>query len=381
MRAIGLISGTSIDGIDAALIEIVPRGESYQVELLRFELVAFDADMLADLRSALPPNVPSLECATSLDRRLGVAFAEAAARVAEGPIDFAGSHGQTLWHDGARSLTVQIGDPYAIRDRLHATVCFDFRTADCVAGGHGAPLVPHVDALLFGDPAEDRVAINIGGIANVTALPKGRAQAAYAYDTGPGNMLLDAFVRSRSNGAASMDRDGALAAHGRVDETVLGTMLQDQYFTQPFPKSTGREHFGEPFLARCRDGLGALSDADGAATLTELTARTVAQAIAATGFHAPRAIVSGGGTLNPSLLRRLAHNAPHARIETSDRHGIPSDAKEAIAFAILAYETLRGRSANVPAATGATRATVLGAIVPHELSNLLERMERECRPT
>jgi anhydro-N-acetylmuramic acid kinase len=381
VRAIGLMSGTSLDGIDAALIDVVPRDDNYDVKLRRFATVAFDPALLEDLRGALPPGAPSIESVTLLNRRLGLAFAEAAASVAEDTIDFAASHGHTVWHDGERGLTAQIGDPYAIRDRLGATVCFDFRTADCVAGGHGAPLVPHIDALLFSDPAEDRLAINIGGIANLTALPRGKAGAAYAYDTGPGNMLLDAFVRSRSNGAATMDRDGALAAHGEVDRTLLAAMLQEAYFTQPFPKSTGRERFGEQYLAQHGEGLRGLSDADGAATLTELTARTVAQAIVATGFSAPRAILSGGGARNTFLLQRLAHYAPHAQIEASDRYGVPVDAKEAIAFAILGYETLRGRAANVPAATGAKRPTVLGAIVPHELSNLLERLERECRST
>jgi anhydro-N-acetylmuramic acid kinase len=375
------MSGTSLDGIDAALVDVVPRDGNYDVKLRRFATVAFDRELLEDLRAALPPSAPSLECVTMLHRRVGLALAQTAASVAEGSIDFAASHGQTVWHDGGRGLTVQIGDPYAIRDRLGATVCFDFRTADCVAGGHGAPLVPHVDALLFSDPAEDRLAINIGGIANVTALPRGKAGAAYAYDTGPGNMLLDAFVRLRSNGDATMDRDGALAAHGEVDETLLSAMLQEAYFTQSFPKSTGRERFGEQFLAQHAAGLRGLSDADGAATLTELTARTVAQAIVAAGFGAPRAILSGGGARNTFLLQRLAHHVPHAQIETSDRYGVPADAKEAIAFAILGYETLRGRAANVPAATGATRPTVLGAIVPHELSNLLERLDRECRST
>jgi anhydro-N-acetylmuramic acid kinase len=375
------MSGTSLDGIDAALIDVVPRNDNYDVQLRRFVTVAFDRALLEDLRGALPPSAPSIECVALLHRRLGLAFAQAAASVVEGTIDFVASHGHTLWHDGERGLTVQIGDPYAIRDRLGATVCFDFRTADCVAGGHGAPLVPHVDALLFSDPAEDRLAVNIGGIANVTALPAGRAGAAYAYDTGPGNMLLDAFVRLRSNGAATMDRDGALAAHGEFDVTLLAAMLRDAYFAQPFPKSTGRERFGEQFLAQHGEGLRGLSDADGAATLTELTARTVARAIVATGFGTPRAILSGGGARNAFLLQRLAHHVPHAQIETSDRYGVPVDAKEAIAFAILGYETLRGRAANVPAATGAWQAAVLGAIVPHELSNLLERMDRECRST
>ncbi|HEY1428557.1 MAG TPA: anhydro-N-acetylmuramic acid kinase [Candidatus Tumulicola sp.] len=378
MRAIGLISGTSLDGIDAALVELVPRANGYAVELVRFATVPYPSALHAQLRAALPPQTVDVATLASLHRETGIAFAQAAASVAQGRIDFVASHGQTIWHDGDRRLTMQIGDPYVLRDRIGASVCFDFRTADCVAGGHGAPLMPHVDALLFSDPSEDRVAINIGGIANLTALPRGAAPS-HAYDTGPGNMLLDAFVRSRTNGVATMDRDGALAAQGNVDAGLLEAALTDAYFAQPAPKSTGRERFGEHFLTLHEQRLRQLSDADAAATLSELTARTIADAIAATGFAAPRAIVSGGGAYNPDLLQRLQRNAPHALVETSDEYGVPADAKEAIAFAILGYETLRGRPANVPAATGAKSATVLGAIVPHDLCGVLARLEAECR--
>jgi anhydro-N-acetylmuramic acid kinase len=373
-----LISGTSLDGIDAALVELVPRANGYAVELVRFATVPYPSALHAQLRAALPPQTVDVATLASLHRETGIAFAQAAASVAQGRIDFVASHGQTIWHDGDRRLTMQIGDPYVLRDRIGASVCFDFRTADCVAGGHGAPLMPHVDALLFSDPSEDRVAINIGGIANLTALPRGAAPS-HAYDTGPGNMLLDAFVRSRTNGVATMDRDGALAAQGNVDAGLLEAALTDAYFAQPAPKSTGRERFGEHFLTLHEQRLRQLSDADAAATLSELTARTIADAIAATGFAAPRAIVSGGGAYNPDLLQRLQRNAPHALVETSDEYGVPADAKEAIAFAILGYETLRGRPANVPAATGAKSATVLGAIVPHDLCGVLARLEAECR--
>lgn len=381
MRVIGLMSGTSLDGIDAALIDLVPSGHGYAMDLKRFVTLPFNRDLYAQLVDALPPNVANVSTAASLHRRLGHALADAAAAVAEGRIDFIASHGQTIWHDGANASTVQIGDPYVVRDRIGATVCFDFRGADCAAGGHGAPLVPYVDALFFSDPVEDRVAINIGGIANVTVLPRGSNSVSCAYDSGPGNMLLDAFVRSRSNGQVTMDRDGALAARGTVDRELLAAMSTDAYFALPPPKSTGREYFGERFLVQHDARLRALADVDGAATLAELTARTVADAIAATAFAAPRAIVSGGGSRNPDLMARLRRNAPHARIDTSDDHSVPSDAKEAIVFAILGYETLRGRPANAPVATGARQATVLGAIAPHRLSELMARVEQECRST
>jgi anhydro-N-acetylmuramic acid kinase len=241
--------------------------------------------------------------------------------------------------------------------------------------------VPYVDALLFSNPLEDRVAINIGGIANVTVLARGSGSVSCAYDSGPGNMLLDAFVRIRSNGRLTMDRDGALAARGTVDPELLAAMSTDAYFALQPPKSTGREYFGERFLAEHDARLRELTDADGAATLAELTARTVADAIVATAFAAPRVIVSGGGSRNPDLMARLRRNAPRAHVDTSDDHLVSSDAKEAIAFAILGYETLRGRPGNVSVATGARNATVLGAIVPHRLSELMARVERECRST
>ncbi len=375
------MSGTSLDGIDAALIDVVPSGAGYAIKLERFVTAPFAEDLYVQLVDALPPNVANVATAASLHRRLGAALADAAAAVAEGRIDFVASHGQTIWHDGANASTVQIGDPYVVRDRIGATVCFDFRAADCAAGGHGAPLVPYVDALLFSHPVEDRIAINIGGIANVTVLARGGGSVSCAYDSGPGNMLLDAFVRSRSNGRQTMDRDGTLSARGTVDPELLDAMSTDAYFALPPPKSTGREYFGERFLAKHGARLRALADADGAATLAELTARTVADAIAATAFAAPRVIISGGGSRNPDLMARVRRNAPHARVDTSDDHAVTSDAKEAIAFAILGYETLRGRPANVPAATGARAATVLGAIAPHRLSELMARMEKECRST
>jgi anhydro-N-acetylmuramic acid kinase len=381
MRVIGLMSGTSLDGIDAALVELVPSGPGYTIELKRFVTVPFGENLYAELLDALPPNVASVSTAASLHRRLGHTLADAAATVAEGPIDFVASHGQTIWHDGANASTMQIGDPYVVRDRIGATVCFDFRSADCAAGGHGAPLVPYVDALLFSNPLEDRVAINIGGIANVTVLARGSGSVSCAYDSGPGNMLLDAFVRIRSNGRLTMDRDGALAARGTVDPELLAAMSTDAYFALQPPKSTGREYFGERFLAEHDARLRELTDADGAATLAELTARTVADAIVATAFAAPRVIVSGGGSRNPDLMARLRRNAPKVHVDTSDDHLVSSDAKEAIAFAILGYETLRGRPGNVSVATGARNATVLGAIVPHRLSELMARVERECRST
>ncbi|MBV8655258.1 MAG: anhydro-N-acetylmuramic acid kinase, partial [Candidatus Eremiobacteraeota bacterium] len=218
MIAVGLMSGTSLDGVDAALVEIVPRGAGYRVDLLQFETVPFDTDLRRALSAALAPNEGSIAVAAALHRALGETFGRAALSVAgRAQPRYVASHGQTVWHDGRHSVTLQLGDAFAIREIVRATVCYDFRSADCAAGGQGAPLVPYADVLLFGDCAEDRVALNLGGIANVTLMPAGAApESVTGFDTGPANMLLDALVRERTGGAQAYDRDGAMAASGAV---------------------------------------------------------------------------------------------------------------------------------------------------------------------
>jgi anhydro-N-acetylmuramic acid kinase len=376
--AVGLMSGTSLDGVDAALVDVAPRGDGYALDLMRFETFAFDEALLEALQSALPPNRGSIPAAAELHRMLGETFARAAKTVADDRlVGYVASHGQTVFHDGAHSVTLQLGDAFLIRERVRATVCYDFRSADCASGGHGAPLIPYVDALLFAHANEDRVAVNLGGIANVTLL--GKSGDVAAFDTGPGNMLIDAFVRARSSGRTRMDRDGALAASGRVDAGLLAAMLSDPYFAQKPPKSTGREHFGEQFLTWHEARLSALSLEDALATLAELTAASLANAVRDCGFSPARAIVAGGGARNRHLMARVAARLSPASVETTDAMGIPAEAKEAIGFAVLGYETLRGRASNVPRATGASQAVPLGAIVPHRLNDLLAEVERECR--
>lgn len=374
------MSGTSLDGVDAALVRIRPQREGYAVELLRFESRCFERELYDALLAVLPPNSGSLAAVANLHKRLGGAYARAARAVAGAErIDYVASHGQTVWHDGIAHVTLQLGDAFVIRERVSATVCYDFRSADCAADGHGAPLITRIDALLLGSATEDRVALNLGGIANVTLLRAGAPpEGAVAFDTGPANMLLDAFMRDRSGGARTLDKDGALAARGRVDEKLLAAMLDDEYFAAPPPKTTGRERFGTQFLEEHRGAFERLSLEDGAATLAELTAASISQAILQCGFAGARVIVSGGGAHNRTLLARLAARLEPAPVETSDVVGIPVDAKEAMGFVVLGYETLRGRAANVPAATGAVHPVVLGAIAPHNLCELLAQLEHEC---
>jgi anhydro-N-acetylmuramic acid kinase len=381
MRAIGLMSGTSLDGIDAALVQLVPRGASYDVTLLDFAAVPFDARLADRLRRALPPHAGSAAEIAALHHALGAAFASAAVAAAGGrEVDYVASHGLTIWHDGDAHTTLQITDAFVLREALHATVCYDFRSADCAAGGHGAPLVPYVDALLLSSGEEDRVAVNIGGIANLTVLPKKRdANELVAFDSGPGNMLIDAFVRERTGGTLSYDADGALAARGTVDAAAMCALCSDPYFAAVPPKTTGRERFGAQFLREHENVLRGLSLEDGAATLTQLTASTLGDAIAASTPLGARAIVSGGGARNRTLMQLLQQRLEGYRVEASAAVGLDADAKEAIAFAVLGYETLRERAANVPSVTGARHPALLGAIAPYRLGRLLEKMEAECR--
>lgn len=381
MIAVGLMSGTSLDGIDAALVRIRPAAESYKIDLLNFQTAPFSEELTTLLAGLLPPSTGTVANVARAHRALGEAFAQAVELVeSDMPIDYVACHGQTIWHDGGAHVTLQIGDVFQIRDRAGASVCYDFRSGDCSAGGHGAPLVPYVDALLLRDPHEDRIAVNIGGIANLTLVPRGASAAdVVAFDTGPGNMLIDAFVRARTNGAAAYDSGGELALKGSVDEEMLRSFLADPYFAAPPPKSTGRERFGSQFFDGHRSALAALSLEDGAATLAALTVESIAQAVRSVSASGARVIVSGGGARNAALVQGLQERLRDFRVERSEAMGLNPDAKEAIAFAVLGYETLRGRAANIPRATGASRPALLGAIAPFRLPQLLGKVQAECR--
>jgi anhydro-N-acetylmuramic acid kinase len=386
MRAIGLMSGTSLDGIDAALVDIRPAPSGYRLELVRFVCEPFAADVRLRLRAALPPHEARPQEIAALDALLGDAFAAAAARAAaSSSVDYVASHGLTLFHRGEAALTLQIGDPYRLRDALEASVVFDFRRADCALGGNGAPLVPYVDALLFSSDEEDVVALNLGGIANVTVLERGAPlERATAWDTGPGNMLIDAFVSARTGGAESFDRDGNYALRGRAHEAVVADVIAREafYLALPPPKSTGRERFGAMLLDAHAALFAPLSLEDGCATLAALTVATICDSLSAYGPARARVVASGGGTHNGKLMAMLRERLERtgSSLETSDARGIPGDAKEAMAFAVLGYETLRGRPASLPGATGASKPAVLGAIVPYALEALLAKIRAECVP-
>lgn len=377
MIVVGLMCGTSLDGIDAVRVAIQPRSRGYEVATLAFTTIPLDAALRARILAAYPPAALPALALSALHADAGEAFGRAAVAAGARDADFVASHGLTLAHDGDAHHTLQIGDPFRIREAAGCTVIADFRSADTAAGGTGAPLVPYVDALLLAHASEARVALNLGGIANLTVLPPGAApDGVSAFDCGPANLPLDTYVELRTGGRLRFDRDGALARAGTVDETLLATMLADPYFARRPPKSTGREAFGAPFVARHRAALDALPFADAACTLTELTVRTVGAAIVAYAPATARTVVSGGGAHNRAILAGLRAALPGA-VETSAAHGIDPDAKEAIAFALLGYETLRERPAGLPHVTGARGARVLGSIAPAGLEALIARVRAE----
>jgi anhydro-N-acetylmuramic acid kinase len=285
-------------------------------------------------------------------------------------LDLAGCHGQTIYHQGEKepflgrrvAATLQIGEASMIAEQLGVPVVSDFRPRDMAADGKGAPLVPYVDYLLFRHPKRGRVALNIGGIANLTAIPPGaKPQHVVAFDTGPGNMVIDALAAELTHGRQRLDRDGHIAASGRVDRRLLDRLLADPYYRRQPPKTAGREQYGADFLVMLQKTGLPLRDL--IATATALTAATIAAGIER--FVRPRmrvdeVIASGGGVHNRTLMGYLQAFLPEVRIMRSDEFGIDADAKEAIAFAVLAYETHRKRASNLPAATGAKHPVILG---------------------
>jgi anhydro-N-acetylmuramic acid kinase len=357
MRVAGVMSGTSLDGIDVAIVDIRGRG----VETIGFTATPYPAKV----REAIL-GVSNCPTHTSSISRLNFQLAELYARAVQaavkrfGPVELIGCHGQTVFHEG-RSNTLQLGEPAVLAERTGAPVVSNFRARDIAAGGQGAPLVPFVDYLLFRDPRRTRVALNIGGIANITVIPPACApENVIAFDTGPGNMVIDALAREFSAGKLNCDRGGKIAASGNVNRALLDALLRDAYYRRKPPKSAGREQYGVEFIAHLRQSTASLPDL--IATVTVLTAATIA--IAVQHFVAGPAdlIVSGGGTHNPEIMAHLAGFLPEMDISTSTDHGIDADAKEAIAFAVLAHETWRRRPSNLPSATGATKAVVLGSI-------------------
>ena len=358
---IGLISGTSADGIDVALCSFDPAPRLHAALTHPYP----DALRVRILELAQGDGVATLDEIGALDARIGAGFADAAlallqrARLEPAAVRALGSHGQTLRHrpHGAPRFTLQLGDPALIAERTGIVTVADFRRADVAAGGEGAPLLPVFHAALFTRAGVPRAVLNLGGIANLTVLHgDGRV---IGFDTGPGNGLLDAWCAQHSG--APFDRDGMFAAHGHVDAALLARLLDDPYFPQAPPKSTGREHFHLDWL-RARFGAATLRAEDVQATLVELTARSVATAVAAQALDTRDVLVCGGGAHNPVLMQALAQALAPRRVESTAQHGVDPDYVEAMAFAWLARERLAQRPGNLPSVTGARGARVLGGV-------------------
>ena len=379
MIVAGIMSGTSVDAIDVALVEITGEGESMSLNLLGFHEVGVPDEVRREILGVSDAIVAVSRVSQLnflLGRLYGYAVLEAcnAAGLDASELDLVGSHGQTIFHQASPanlcgfdlSSTMQIGEPACIARVVGTAVVADFRPADIAAGGLGAPLVPFADYLLYRHPEVNRVALNIGGIANLTSIPAGQGPGAVkAFDTGPGNMVVDELVACLTSGTERFDRDGSMACRGTADESLLSSLLLDPYFGQSPPKTTGRERFGTGFASRLL--ATGLDSASMVATATELTARSIVLAIrrfVRPSMPVDELVISGGGWRNPAIVGSIRDGLPGTRVRASDEFGIGTDAKEAVAFAVLAYETWHGRPSNLPSATGARYPAILGKVVP-----------------
>ncbi|MDE2511289.1 MAG: anhydro-N-acetylmuramic acid kinase [Elusimicrobia bacterium] len=358
--AVGLMSGTSADGVTAALVDIGNGG----VHVKRFQTYPYSSRLKKLVLDAPALRAPEL---SRLNFELGAVFADAAVAVSRGARPAViGSHGQTVWHgpNADPPNTLQIAEPSLIAERTGLPVVADFRPRDMAAGGQGAPLVPAFDLFLLGRGAR-RAVVNIGGISNASVV--GGKTLWTAFDAGPGNALMDEAVRRATGGRAEMDRGGRLAAKGVIDRTALKRLLKHPYFLKAPPKSLDRTTFGPALLDRCFPRVSSRALPDVLATLSELTARSLWFSIlenAPDGAPVTEVVVSGGGALNAHLMRRLAALFSPVPVTTTASHGLPVMAKEAACFAWLAARALEGKPNHCPAATGARGVRVLGKIVP-----------------
>jgi anhydro-N-acetylmuramic acid kinase len=373
---VGLMSGTSMDGMDAALIKIIGSGLDTRFELIKFICVPYESGIIEGIERVDSPV--SIEKISELNFLVGRACADAAMAVIEeaglrpSDIDLIGSHGQTVYHNPPSSMngvpsTLQIGELDVIAEHTGITTIGDFRTRDIAAGGEGAPLIPYADYLFFHESGKTRISHNIGGISNVTVITE-RLSDIVAFDTGPGNLLMNWIVSLATEGRTRYDLDGEIAEKGIVDKKLLKRLLSDPYFVLKPPKSTGGERFGRRMATELNSLVrgGEITLFDLMATLLELTVESIAESYERFIFPKWRVnevICSGGGSRNPILMKKLRERIDHVTISSSDAYGIPVDAKEAIAFAILANELVSGNCTNLPNVTGAKSSVPLGKIV------------------
>ena len=380
MNVVGLMSGTSADGIDAALVTIDRQKVGLHVEMVAFHSLSYPRSLQQRILSASVSGTVADIC--HLNALLGEWFADAAlgvirsAQLPPEDVDLIGSHGQTVHHlplgikdtgVGAIRSTLQIGEPAVIAERTGITTVANFRPRDIAAGGQGAPLTPGVHALLFRHPRRARLIVNLGGISNVTYIPPGSGLAELvAFDTGPANMVLDGLMSRTTNGRVSMDREGRLAAKGRVDSRLLAKLLAHPYLSQAPPKSTGREAFGAKMLDELLNWQQTrrLPIEDLLATCSRWTAEAVGTARRWIKGGIDDVIVGGGGVRNRAIMGHLTDIFAPVPVTPFESHGWDSKALESVAFAVLAYQTVMEQCGNVPSVTGATSPRLLGCIVP-----------------
>jgi anhydro-N-acetylmuramic acid kinase len=376
VRVIGLMSGTSADGVDAALVEWPKGVRERPLRLRAFRQDPFPLALqrrIHDLAAGRVAAGEALAELSSLDVELGERFAASAGALAEDAgvaldqVDAIASHGQTVAHHPARHATLQIGDPSVIAERTGCTTVADFRPRDLALGGEGAPLAPFFHHAAFADASEARAVLNLGGIANLTWLPRGgRAEDVIAFDVGPANTLIDGVVRTLSGGREGFDRDGARASRGHPDPDLLARLLDDDFLRRPPPKSTGRERYGlaeAEALAHEWSRAGRSED-DLVASLVAFSVEAIRRACREFLAAPARLLVGGGGAENPVVMAELARALAPARVEPMDAAGVPARACEAMAFALLGRNALLGRPNHLPRCTGASRAAVLGEITP-----------------
>jgi anhydro-N-acetylmuramic acid kinase len=369
-----MISGTSHDAIDVAAADLVADGTDLRLTPLGHLDVPFDPDLRAAIVASLPPNDTTMEQVCRLDTLLGRTFAEAAVRgvreLAAGHADLIVSHGQTTYHwveDNRAKGTLQLGQPAWIAEATDRPVLSDLRSRDIAVGGHGAPLVSAIDVLLLGEVEAPQAALNLGGISNLTIV--GPDRDPLAFDVGPANALMDAAVSRSTGGRQAFDRDGTRASRGAVDRALLERFLDDPYYRIEPPRSTGKEHFHGHYLDSivAAHAHGILDD-DLLATLAELTAVTVAEACRS--FEVVRVVAAGGGVRNPVVMGRLGALLPGVELTTIEELGLPADAKEAYAFAVLGFLSTNRLPGAVATCTGASEARVLGSFTPDTAGRL-----------
>ncbi len=368
MRVIGLMSGTSMDGIDAAAADLEIDGEELALRPLGHLSRPYPAGLRRAIAAALPPTSTTAETMCILDTEIGQAFAGAAEdarrELCQGKAELVVSHGQTIFHwvEGGRARgTLQLGQPSWIAERTGLPVIADLRSRDIAAGGQGAPLVSLFDVLLLGGSGGARAAVNLGGIVNLTVIPP-VPSAPFAFDAGPGNALIDAAVELVTDGEELFDRDGQRGARGTIHGGLLAHLLEDPYYDLPAPKSTGKERFHRAYLLSALQHVPGLDGDDVIATVTAHAAAITARECVR--HQVAELVISGGGTKNPTLMAMLGARIPGVRMRGIDELGLASSAKEAYAFAVLGYLTFRGLPATLPSCTGADHPSLLGSITP-----------------